>query len=265
MDYASKLALLEHLIGLVDLYSASEPSPSIDRKQLHREICDTYGQVADIYESLAGKKKIEVKMLGGPAATFPNYFEAGFLSGRTFHTSQGRNELLTVIGRLKADSSQKPVHRGDPSGRGHSVFLVHGHNEAVLQTCARLVEKLELTVTILREQPNKGRTIIQKFRDHADVGFAVVLLTADDRGGQISKPVEEQCFRARQNVLLELGFFIGALGPERVCALYEEGVEIPSDYQGVAFVALDKNQLWRYELAKEMKAAGLPVDMNKLY
>jgi predicted nucleotide-binding protein len=63
----------------------------------------------------------------------------------------------------------------------------------------------------------------------------VVLLTADDRGGPIDQAYEKQSARARQNMIFELGFFIGKLGRDRVCALYEEGVEVPSDYQGVVF------------------------------
>jgi predicted nucleotide-binding protein len=63
-------------------------------------------------------------------------------------------------------------------------------------------------------------------------------------------------------VILELGFFLGALGRERVCTLYQEGTEIPSDYQGVLFIPLDAGDGWRFRLAKELKAAGLPVDMN---
>ena len=94
------------------------------------------------------------------------------------------------------------------------------------------------------------------------MGFAVVLLTGDDRGGRAEQQYEVQQPRARQNVIFELGFFIGKLGRNRVCALYERGVEIPSDYQGVLFVPLDDNQSWQVRLAKEMRVAGLPVDLN---
>lgn len=156
----------------------------------------------------------------------------------------------------QAESSQSPeVH-------GNRVFLVHGHDEAVLQATARFLERLNLPVIILREQPNEGRTIIEKFVDYSDVGFAVVLLTPDDRGGAVSAPYEDQTPRARQNVILELGYFLGKLGRRRVGALYREGVEIPSDYKGVLFVEFDDAGAWRMELAREMKAAGLQIDMN---
>ena len=71
--------------------------------------------------------------------------------------------------------------------------------------------------------------------------------------------------RPRQNVIFELGYFVAKLGRKKVCALYEEGVEIPSDYKGVIFVSLDAGGAWRLTLAQEMKGAGLEVDMNYLF
>lgn len=144
------------------------------------------------------------------------------------------------------------------------VFIVHGHNEALRDKVARFVQRLDLEPIILHEQPNKGRTIIEKFIDHSDVSFAIVLLTADDMGGLNKANPSTFQNRARQNVILELGFFLGKLGRERVCALYESGVEIPSDYQGILFVLLDDTDSWTLRLAKEMKTANLPIDLNKL-
>jgi predicted nucleotide-binding protein len=144
------------------------------------------------------------------------------------------------------------------------VFIVHGHNEGIKQSVARLVEKLDIEAIILHEQPNKGRTIIEKFVEYSDVNFAIVLLTADDIGRQSIKSDDSLKPRARQNVILELGFFLGKLGRSNVCALYEEGVEIPSDYQGVIFVPLDDSGNWKFSISKELKEAGLDVDMNKI-
>ena len=127
---------------------------------------------------------------------------------------------------------------------------------------ARFLEHLDLRVIILHEQPDRGRTIIEKFEDYSkDVGFAVVLVAGDDRGGLKEKDPSTYPLRARQNVILELGFFLGAFGRDRVCALYEEGVDIPSDYQGVLFTKLDSD--WKLKLARELKAAGFPVDLNR--
>ncbi|NML84840.1 nucleotide-binding protein [Polaromonas sp.] len=142
------------------------------------------------------------------------------------------------------------------------VFLVHGHHDGLLYEVARYLEKLNLAAVILREQPSGGRTIIEKFVDYADVGYAVVLLTPDDRGGLVKAAYEEQRPRARQNVILELGYFLGKLSRNRVTALHMGDVEIPSDYSGAAFVAVDDRGAWRIELARELKASGLEIDMN---
>jgi hypothetical protein len=142
------------------------------------------------------------------------------------------------------------------------VFLVHGHDDKSKHEVARFIERLKLEPIILHEQPNAGRTIIEKFEAHADVGFAVILMTADDRGGPKASPYEQQELRARQNVILELGFFLGALGRDRVCALRENDVEIPSDYNGVVYTILDPQGAWKLDLVREMKQAALPGEWN---
>lgn len=145
---------------------------------------------------------------------------------------------------------------------GHRIFLVHGHDEGALHETARFLERLHQEVIVLREQANEGRTIVEKFEAYSDVGFAVVLLTDDDLGGAKAVAPSNFSARARQNVIFELGFFNGRLGRKRVCALYRPGVEIPSDYAGVLYIALDDAGAWKLQLAKELRAAGFSVDMN---
>jgi predicted nucleotide-binding protein len=139
------------------------------------------------------------------------------------------------------------------------VFIVHGHDDGPRESVARFLERLGFDPIILREQPNKGRTIITKFREEAaNVGFAIVLMTPDDHGGQAGTETQP---RARQNVVFELGFFIGALGPERVAALVKGKVERPSDFDGVAYISLDQGS-WKTELGKELEAAGFEIDWS---
>ena len=141
------------------------------------------------------------------------------------------------------------------------LFIVHGHDEAAKGSAAMFVEKLGLEAIILHEQPNAGRMVIEKFEDHSNVGFAIVLLTPDDVGAPRNS--HDMKPRARQNVILELGYFMGKLGRGRVCALYKEGVEIPSDYQGVLYIQMDAAGAWKTALVKEIKNAGIDVDLNK--
>ncbi len=146
--------------------------------------------------------------------------------------------------------------------KSNRVFVIHGHDGAARETVARFLQNLELQPIILHEQANKGRTIIEKFVDHADVPFAVVLLTPDDVGKRNDEKFDLKP-RARQNVILELGFFLGKLGRECVCPLVKGDVETPSDYDGVVYTELDDGGGWRVRLVQELKVAGFDVDANK--
>ncbi|CAD1789038.1 hypothetical protein CPBF426_28100 [Xanthomonas arboricola pv. juglandis] len=146
--------------------------------------------------------------------------------------------------------------------KSNKVFIVHGRDVAARESAARFLEKIGIDVVILHEQANQGRTIIEKIVAHSDVGFAVVLLTPDDEGR--SAGTERWEYRARQNVLLELGYFIARLGRENVCALKKGNVEIPSDFAGVVWTAMEDNSGWKTELAKELKAAGYAIDWNRV-
>lgn len=126
------------------------------------------------------------------------------------------------------------------------------------------MEKLELKAIILHEQPNLGRTIIEKLEQHAsDTIFAVAILSSDDVGYPKSK-TDDAKPRARQNVILELGYFSGLLGRKRVVVLYETGVEIPSDFLGVVYIPIDAAGSWRFALEKELKYRGMNIDLNML-
>ncbi len=169
-------------------------------------------------------------------------------------------EQLPLFGEPPA----MPARPEAPSAEvGTTVFVVHGHSEAFKQQVARFLDAAtDLEPIILHEQANSGRTIIEKFEDHASrAAFAVVLLTGDDDGGV--RGSGERRPRARQNVVFELGFFIAALGRSKAAALYEEGVELPSDMSGILYTPLDAGGAWKLALAKELQAAGLSADLNR--
>lgn len=159
-------------------------------------------------------------------------------------------------------STPAPTDENKNSNKNKSrkVFIVHGHDEATKISVAEFLRKIEFIPIILHEQPNKGRTIIEKFQQEAsDVGFAVVLMTPDDVGSKQGGDLKP---RARQNVVMELGFFLGALGPGNVAAMLKGNIERPSDYDGVLYISLEAAD-WKTELATELEAAGYEVDWNK--
>ncbi len=173
-------------------------------------------------------------------------------------------KLVEKVDLLKSELSEQPAIKESVFSvtDNNNIFIVHGHNTAVQQSVARVIEKLELNPIILHEQANNGKTIIEKFEKHSEVGFAIILLTDDDDGK--AKTDLDLKSRARQNVILELGYFIGKLGRERVLPLYSEGVELPSDIHGLLYTQIDKAETWKFSIVKELKVVGYSVDANKL-
>lgn len=141
------------------------------------------------------------------------------------------------------------------------IFVVHGHDGEARETVARYLERIGFEAVILHEQANRSRTIIEKIEANRDVSFAVILLTPDDEGCAKGGTLEP---RARQNVLLELGYFMAHLGRENICALKRGTVEIPSDFAGVVWEPMDDTGGWKSALARELEAAGHVIDWNKV-
>lgn len=203
----------------------------------------------------------------GVRMTWGRESDAGLEEERARRLRNKSARLMSAIEQLEVDVEIEPKIATEPRSEREPVdrriFLVHGTETGVRESCARFLGQLGLEVVILHEQPDQGQTVMEKFFKHANVGFAVVLLTGDDRGGERNIEFDHQKLRARQNVIFELGFFLGKLGRSHVCALYDEGVELPSDYHGVLYIPIDRGEAWKLRLAKELKAAGLDVDMNR--
>ena len=180
------------------------------------------------------------------------------------------NHLKGILGELELIPERIPGSSSIPSpeqtiANSNEVFIVHGHDKAAKHEVAGFVRKLGLKVTILDEQPGRGQTIIEKFEAYAsNAGFAIVLLTPDDVGAAKDKQ-DNLKPRARQNVIFEMGYFVKGLSRGRVCAMSSEAVEIPSDLAGVEYIRLDAAGGWQLKLVREMTAAGLTVDLEKVF
>jgi predicted nucleotide-binding protein with TIR-like domain len=152
---------------------------------------------------------------------------------------------------------------GGPSrpGLGSRVFVVHGHDRSARNAIEAFLMRLGLEPILLERQPNQGRTVAEKLDVNADVAFAVIVMSPDDVGGLKGK---EQSERARQNVVLEHGYFSAKLGRDRIAVLRTGDLEEPSDTAGIVYIRMDDAEGWMLKLGRELRAAGLRVDLNRL-
>ena len=142
------------------------------------------------------------------------------------------------LDRSRAKTSLSSTTTSGTQVMSNKVFVVHGHDAAVKNEVAFFLTGLGLEPIILHLRPNGGRGLLTKFREESEgASFAVILMTPDDEGGPVSGT--ERKARARQNVVFELGFFIGHLGPNRVAALVKDDVERPSDFDGIAYTKFE--------------------------
>jgi hypothetical protein len=119
LDYSLYIPQLERLRELMDQYRAVMYQSTPESKKLYEELCEQYGAVSAVVEAILGRSEVNVEIRGGVFVTYPNLIEAGFLSGRTFHTHEGYSELLKVIGKAKMLGRMKPPHRDIEEG--HSI------------------------------------------------------------------------------------------------------------------------------------------------
>lgn len=157
--------------------------------------------------------------------------------------------LIPVIEGVKENT------RPEEKRNMKQVFVVYGHDkELKLEVEAFLKNDLKLEVIALDEKPNRGKTIIEKFEHYSkDAGYAVVLMSPDDTmevDGLIYK-------QARQNVVLELGYFMAKLGRTNVCVVIKGKVEKPSDISGILHLPFEGN--WKNDLRGELLAAGVEI------
>lgn len=177
----------------------------------------------------------------------------------------GRTSGGSVVGEASVGVGSVGVAVRVPNRK---IFIVHGKDEEIKAIVARFLEKCGLEPIILHEQLDQGLTIIEKFELNSDVSFAVVILSPDDVGALASEynpSNPELRHRARQNVILELGYFVGELTRSKVFALKRGDLELPSDYLGVVFTTFSADEGWKLKSAREIKAAGIDIDLNGVF
>lgn len=202
--------------------------------------------------------------------------ESGFMEkveGTRYRiTKMGRHALIDGSMASLAGEPEMIVSETKKEFDPELVFVVHGRDGDMRQSVELFLHQVGLKPVVLFKQTSGGRFVMEKFEYYANkVGFAVVILTPEDYGSLREEYSSDgkagvQEFRARQNVVFEMGFFFALLGRGKVVALRQGAVSKPSDIDGIVYVEIkdrfDSN--WKLELAKEMDAAGLRVNFAKI-
>jgi predicted nucleotide-binding protein len=185
------------------------------------------------------------------------------------HWKKGRDQavqfLNNILSHIDEPFNKKQQKHSATSPESNPVFIVYGHNKNMLNEVARYLKKEEVNYIILEDLANKGDTLIEKFErsiTENNVNYAIVLFSPDDH---LLLPIEDEkhsreIYRVRQNILIELGYFMGKFGRGQTCVIFdkskvEQNFDMPSDYQGVAWIAYDDN--WKDDLRTELKGAHI--------
>jgi predicted nucleotide-binding protein len=251
LETAIKQALAEAFGEGTQTFNRFERAASLDNGPHQVRMGDAFGRGPRIdYESVDAQKARKY-LADGKEQSIPLLKEAI----RTLEREIADQEA--VQGPATSLAATRPVNSSS-----RKVFVVHGRDNEAKSEVARFLGRIGLEEIILHERPNGGRHLLTKFQEESEgASFAVILMTPDDEGGIAGQPLQK---RARQNVVFELGFFIGRLGPACVAALVKGELEKPSDFDGVAYIPLDETGAWKTLLARELHHARVPFDLSKV-
>ena len=163
-------------------------------------------------------------------------------------STTGSAAYMQPRGRLFLRETAMPKKKSKSMPR--RIFISHGRSNDWREVQHYIQRDVKFETLELAQEPSQGRTILQKLDEESDkCGYAVIVMTGDDRLG------DEK--RARENVIHEIGFFQGKYGLDRVCLLYEEGVNRPSNIEGLVYVGFQPGVIKAgfAELRKEIEEA----------
>jgi predicted nucleotide-binding protein len=258
--FGPSLAYIDSIIYAGDhrAYPAYEPESSLEKKRRKNfritldmlEGCMEYLQNQDKESSPLEPVKKEEDLESPEASNIP-----------VESVGEEKKQEPAVVKEENNSEVSKKVMNMEKSN-SHRVLIIHGKDEEKKTAVANFLTKLDLEPVIPHEETNQRVNLIEKFEKDSNVDFAIILLTEDEYGYPKGKP-EEAKPRPKQNVIFELGFLIGRLPKNLVCALHEEGLDLPSEYQGSVMIPYDAGGLWKLLMARAMKMGNVDIDMNK--
>jgi predicted nucleotide-binding protein len=281
VSYVSKVTGLLERVALYDLSEKALRKllvePYMNGKPFllaGRPIDPFYVDEIHIYETKTSAKHIFAK---AQAKLYSHVRSVNEVVSEIFRGKIGRyvtHKFVTSAPQVQRKTKTKKL--------GKDIFIVHGRDHKPMKELKVMLWKFGLNPIVLHEQPSGSRTIVEKLEKYSDVGYAFIILTPDDigistneiptkkalmtitiaTGEDQNKPSEFLKPRARQNVVLEFGYFIGKLGRDRVCCLYKGDIELPSDMHGIVYIPFKKSvKECKDKIIKELKAVGYKIQV----
>jgi len=172
----------------------------------------------------------------------------------------GKRTKLTSVVESRTNLEVEPAGIEPASKPAESIFIVYGHDTHTRDELELLLRRMGLHPIILANLPAEGDTIIEKLEsfigEHGKAVYAFVLVTPDDEGHKAGESGQKK-YRARQNVVLELGMVLAKLGRRKVAILKKKTVEPPSDIDGLLYIPFDERiEEVKLRIVQELQAAG---------
>lgn len=146
--------------------------------------------------------------------------------------------------------------------KGSKIFVVHGHDRDARDQLELVLHRLGLDPFILQNNDGGGKTIIEALEKniYQEAAFGIVLLTPDDFGYGKAETEADRKPRARQNVILEMGMVMAALGRDRMAILQKGVLERPSDTDGILRIEFNGHARETVpKLVQRLQAAGFEI------
>lgn len=236
-------------------------------EQIDSLICARVSSSSPAFKDWKAKVKLQLAKFGEESVQYKSWSKIHFSPVAYYDNTdyikpcrEGLESAKSLLEAILEDMEETEMNTSEKVIMdSNSVFIVHGHDEALKYKVSNLLRKIGLNPIILHEQTNSCITIIEKIEKHgAEAGAAIILFTPDDTG-KANKETDYRN-RARQNVVFEAGFFIGLLGREKTMIIKsDDSVELPGDLSGVVYA--DDNE---FAIARELRNMGFDVDMNKI-
>ena len=250
------------IVDLETLSCSSKEDFSNDYYNGYETYINQYNDVLENLQTLGFFKK--QKFIEHVPFSEQTFSGSGFSKQEKAKLREVTNASSSLLQKVKLLLAPPKTLNPQSQVRSSQIFVVHGNDNEMKQEVVHTLQKLELDPIVLHEHPNQTQTIIKKIEDNPQVSFAVVLLSPDDLAYPREGPPNEAKHVANQNVIFELGYFLGKLGKQNVAAIYtkKKDFKVPSDYGGVLWIEYKNG--WYFELIKELKANNFDVNANKL-